>query len=133
MRRDVKVPGGSPNPSGALSISSTSWGRRLSLTTVFAMVALVVMFALLLAATASAAAPTLIGSFDGSGTPAGSMVPTKLAVDEATGDVYVIDTAHDVVSKFDSTGTYLSQIRGSYTTAGSFSFGGDEDIAVDNS
>jgi Divergent InlB B-repeat domain len=88
---------------------------------------------LLLAGTAAAAAPTFDSSFDGSGTPAGSMTPTFVSVNNRTGDVYVIDSAHDAVDVFDATGTYQSQILGSSTTAGSFSFGGGDDIAVDNS
>ncbi len=72
-------------------------------------------------------------TFDCSGTPAGSCTNSKLAVDDATGDVYVIDSGHDVVDRFNSAGTYLSQIRGSSTTVGTFNFGGEDDIAVDNS
>lgn len=78
-------------------------------------------------------APTYNTSFDGTGTPDGSMTPTKLSVDESTGDVYVIDSAHDVVNRFAADGTYLSQLSGSDTDAGSFSFGLEDDIAVDNS
>lgn len=87
---------------------------------------------------ASAAPPTLIGTFDGSATPDGSIGndnSTRVAVDEATGDVYVLDIIHDVVDKFDQNGTYLSQIRGSSTTAGTFGFSlnnGIDDLAVDN-
>lgn len=87
---------------------------------------------LFMTAAASAAAPTYNSSFDGSGTPAGSMSPTKAAVDEVTGDVYVIDSANGVIDKFSSSGTYLSQILGSSTTRGSFGFGGEDDITVDN-
>ena len=93
--------------------------------------------ALMTAASASAAAPTFNSSFDGSGTPAGSMTPTKTAVDESTGDVYVIDSAHNVVNKFSSSGTYISQLLGTDVSnppgTGSFNLGGEDDIAVDNS
>ncbi|HET9163113.1 MAG TPA: hypothetical protein VFN89_06690 [Solirubrobacterales bacterium] len=91
----------------------------------------------------AAAAPAPIESFDGSGSPAGSMSPTWLSVDEANGDVYVIDSANDAVDIFaENPGVdpahplgyeYVGQLLGSSTTAGSFSFGGVDDIAVDNS
>jgi hypothetical protein len=86
------------------------------------------------AATATAADPTPVGSFDGSGTPDGSFDNTRIAVDEASGDVYVIDAAHDAVDRFTSTGTYVSQIRGSDTTNTSFGFDATsaDEIAVDN-
>lgn len=86
--------------------------------------------ALLLAAGASASVPTPTGApFSGSATPAGSMTPTKMAINEETGDVYVIDAAHDVIDKFSSAGVYESQITGS------FGFEGEKEdaIAVDNS
>jgi Divergent InlB B-repeat domain len=85
------------------------------------------------ASSALGAEPIFGGTFDGTGTPAGSMTPGRVAVNQVTGDVYVIDSANDVVNRFDRDGAYLSQIPGSSTTAGSFSFGGDADIAIDNS
>lgn len=90
---------------------------------------------LLMAGTAGAAAPTVDPSspFDGSGTPARSMTPTFVSVSQRSGDVYVIDSAHDAVDVFDANGTYVTQILGSSTDARSFSFGGADDIAVDNS
>jgi hypothetical protein len=45
----------------------------------------------------------------GSETPNGSISPTGLAVD-ASGNVFVADTAHAVVDKFSATGAYVSQI-----------------------
>ena len=100
-----------------------------------------VLGALLFAGIASAAAPAPLESFDGAASPAGSMSPTWLSVDEASGDVYVIDKAHDAVdvfaegpgaTAFEPNYEYVTQILGSETTAGSFSFGGDDDVAVDN-
>lgn len=46
--------------------------------------------------------------------------PVGLAVDQATGNLYVADTGHDVVDEFDSSGKYLSQITG--PTGGSFAY-----------
>ncbi len=93
-----------------------------------------------LAASASAANLTFVGNFSMTGVPGGSLNMTrssKLAVDEATGDVYVIDVADDVVDRFDSDGNYLSQITGPSTIEGTFGFSGgasgSDDVAVDNS
>jgi hypothetical protein len=77
------------------------------------------------------------GTFDGVDTPASGFGETawKVAVDEAGGDVYVLDPDHDVVDRFSSTGAYLSRIDGAGTAARSFGFSGDDanDVAVDNS
>ncbi len=49
----------------------------------------------------------------GSGAPDGSFNGAGgVAVDPASGDVYIADSSHDVVDKFDATGAYLSQITG---------------------
>jgi sugar lactone lactonase YvrE len=71
----------------------------------------------------------LIGEFDGSDTPQGSLgtEAEKLAVRQSTGDVYVIASSLGLVDTFDASGNYLSQITGFG------SFGGDPDLAVDNS
>ena len=99
-----------------------------------ARIALVATCALLaLPALASGADPVFSGSFDGSATPAGSMVPERMAVDEASGRLYVIDSAHDVVDVFDADGAYVTQLAGSSTTNGTFGFGAEPDIAIDNS
>jgi hypothetical protein len=62
----------------------------------------------------------------GSDTPAGGFSsPTGLAVDPTTHDLYVTDQGNQVVDKFDSTGTYVSQLTG-------FSFGSfAPNLAVD--
>ncbi|MFZ0403182.1 MAG: hypothetical protein WAL03_19080, partial [Pseudolabrys sp.] len=90
---------------------------------------------LLMAATAMGAVPTLSGSFTCSlATPCGSnssIAPGQIAVNESTGEVYVADSANDVVDVFSSVGVYVRDIPGSATTAGSF--GGPSEIAVDNS
>jgi hypothetical protein len=100
----------------------------------------VVLGALLFAAVASAAGPTQIGSFacetGNACNGATSWEATWLSVDEASGEVYVIDKAHDAVQVFDSAGHYLRQLTGSQTTATSFSFAGgvfQDDVALDNS
>lgn len=114
--------------------------------------ALAVMAALALVL---AAAPASAGvshaflfSFDGHETPAGSFGRAEgVAVDAATGDVYVSDVTNNVVDKFTATGTYLCQITGnsvpslsecngaggSATPAGSFAFAYPTRLAVDDS
>jgi hypothetical protein len=57
--------------------------------------------------------------------------PTSVAVDQASGDVYVTDGVNNRVEKFDSSGNYLSQFNGSGTPAAGFSF--PNAIAVDPS
>jgi DNA-binding beta-propeller fold protein YncE len=47
--------------------------------------------------------------------------PEGIAVDQASGDVYVTDPPNSRVQKFDSSGKYLSQFDGSATPAKSFS------------
>jgi hypothetical protein len=55
----------------------------------------------------------------GSRTPAGSFGGyTSVAADDSSGDVFINDTEHQVVDRFDSSGKYLSQIPG--VPAGSF-------------
>jgi hypothetical protein len=84
--------------------------------------------------TASASAFTKFASFDGTHTPAGSMVPERMAVDPSTGNVYVIDSPDNVVDIFNRYGKYLSQLDGSKTPGKTFMFDGLLDtVAVDNS
>ena len=53
-----------------------------------------------------------------------------IAVDDSTGDVYVVDHGNSRVEKFDASGNYLSQFTGVETPAGSFS---GYSVAVNNS
>jgi DNA-binding beta-propeller fold protein YncE len=71
--------------------------------------------------------------------------PVGVAVNEATGDVYVLDRGNDRVERFSATGAYLGQFDGSESPTGKFSFRppgsepiedasyGDGAVAVDNS
>ncbi len=57
--------------------------------------------------------------------------PEGMAVDDSTGDVYVVDTGNERVEEFSAEGAYISQFNGSETPVGSFSnLGG---VAVDDS
>jgi hypothetical protein len=68
-------------------------------------------------------------AFDGEGTPAGSISPQAIAVDQGSGEIYVLDDANGVVVKFDSSGAYLAQIEGSATPSGSFAFSDGSTVA----
>ncbi len=74
--------------------------------------------------TGAGSATTSASECDGSapGTPHDAFgEPNGVAVDQATGDVYVSDSTNEVVDVFNSAGRYLSQITGASTPAGSFS------------
>lgn len=109
--------------------------RRLA-TALLAIAALTMAFG---AAQASADAPTFDASFDGSTitpTPANEFTPRGVAVDEASGDVYVIDSANNAVRRFSASGAYKSSLLGSSITGSeSFNFSNSDTdtIAVDNS
>jgi hypothetical protein len=110
---------------------------------VLALLGVTLFLAALLPAAASAAEPVEIGSFtcseatpcvgkkaaDGTTPDEESLNAKWLTVDEATGDVYVIDEADNAVDRFSSGGAFLSQLR----APGGFSWSGESDIAVDNS
>jgi Divergent InlB B-repeat domain len=108
------------------------------------------LLALALLAAPASAAPTqktceeVGGSnaecFDGAETPAGEMEPAWDAVDESTGDVYVIDTVYQVVDRFSKDGRYLGRLVADKGTPaerfgrGPLAVGAARgDIAVDNS
>ena len=57
--------------------------------------------------------------------------PAGVAVNEATGDVYVVDRGNNRVEYFSSTGTFIGQFNGSVAPTGALS--SPEAIAVDNS
>ena len=62
--------------------------------------------------------------------------PSGVAVNEATGEVYVLDQGDGRVERFSSTGAYEAQFDGSETPAKAFAFGAiplPAGIAVDNS
>jgi DNA-binding beta-propeller fold protein YncE len=79
---------------------------------------------------------TFVGQFDGSAAPTGAFSsPEAIAIDNSTnpldpsaGDVYVADTGHNVIDKFDAAGTYLGQIT---ETTGSATLENLDGVAVD--
>jgi hypothetical protein len=103
--------------------------------------------ALLISAGASAAGPEFKTTFscaeDAAGAPQScggttEWRPGRIALNEATGDVYVMDTepAAGAIRIFDEDGNYKSTIDGENAPGESFSFGGStgfSDIAIDNS
>jgi NHL repeat/WD40-like Beta Propeller Repeat len=79
-------------------------------------------------------------SFGGPGSGNGQLSePSGVAVNETTGDVYVVDKGNDRVEEFTSAGVYVAQFDGSGThpneggTAPTGKFSAPEGIAVDNS
>ncbi len=76
-------------------------------------------------------ASTPTTTFDGSGTPGGSIsaaLPGEgLAVDQSNGHVFLYDSAHNVVPEFTAKGDYVTQL------SNAFEDGEPSDIAVDNS
>ena len=55
---------------------------------------------------------SLLKTVDGTETPDESFEPIGVAIDESTGEFYVIDEAHKVVDQFTSAGAYVDQIKG---------------------
>jgi sugar lactone lactonase YvrE len=67
-----------------------------------------------------------LGGHIGEAGPGGSgngefSTPNGVAIEQASGDVYVVDTGNNRVEKFEASGVYLSQFNGATTPAGSFS------------
>lgn len=84
----------------------------------------------------SANGATVLGEFDGSTAPGGPFsAPDAIAVDNvetggldpSAGDVYVVDAGHDVIDKFNASGTFEAQLTGPESGA----FGPIEGLAVD--
>jgi phosphodiesterase/alkaline phosphatase D-like protein len=73
--------------------------------------------------------PTAVFGSAGSGNGQFSR-PAGVAVDDSSGDVYVVDQGNNRVEKFDAEGNYLAQFTGAETPAGSFSE--PYSVAVDN-
>jgi hypothetical protein len=106
-------------------------------------------FLLLCVGLLSSATPAVAGmgsdwrldfSFNGSDTTAGTFSgPQRLGIDQSTGDVYVLDTGHDVIDKLDANGSAVnfsavgaSSLDGSGTPDGAFGLNFDGDISIDN-
>jgi hypothetical protein len=103
-----------------------------------ALASTLILLLALAAPAAFAEAPTKVGEFNGKDVPEteslGMTETTRVAVDEASGDVYVTDPTHDLINRFDSTGKWVSQIKGESTAMKTFAFGSSGDsLAVDNS
>jgi hypothetical protein len=83
-----------------------------------ALLVVLVLGALLLTTTPALATGehTFSDSFGAPGSGPGELTePAGVAVDEATGDVYVVDKGDNRVERFSSTGSYLGQFNGSGT------------------
>jgi hypothetical protein len=84
--------------------------------------------------------PTANGQLTGAATPAGSFShspasPLGIAVNQATHNLYVIDSGHEVTDIFDSAGTFLPTKQITAKPLGLYGCGGEltEGITVDNS
>jgi sugar lactone lactonase YvrE len=70
----------------------------------------------------------------GSATPDGSIEPDGIAVDAATGDVWVSDHAHAAVDEFNPAGEYVGQIKDSHiVTPGPLALDSSGNLYVTNS
>jgi hypothetical protein len=127
---------------GSTKRRASGLGRRSVLAA--ALSAFSALALLLLAAPAFAGTATdrpLLFSFDGSDTTAGAFTGlTRLGIDQETGSVYVMDSGHQVIDKFNPDGTAAnfsgigaSSLNGSATPQGVLNLNPDADISVDNS
>src|ERR1700729_3272193 len=116
--------------------------RRLTVTTLAALCALATALLLFSAAALAQREHTFSSSFGSPGSGEGQLSrPGQLAVNEETGDVYVVDRGNQRVEIFSSSGVYISQFDGSAAPTGAFSWPsrsdeyiqGEGGIAVDNS
>jgi hypothetical protein len=61
----------------------------------------------------------LTGQFNGATAPGGKLSePTAMAVDESTGDIYVVERGSHIVAKLDAEGNYISELTGTPTGPG---------------
>jgi DNA-binding beta-propeller fold protein YncE len=86
--------------------------NRRSLLSVVPVAVLAIALALAAAPAGARVAHPFVESLDGTATPAASFTPSGVAVDPSSHDLYVSDSAHKLIDKFSSTGTYLCQITG---------------------
>jgi hypothetical protein len=128
-----------PMTRAAAPISSA---RRLASTTLAPLCALAGALSLCSAPALAQRMHAFSASFGGEGAGNGQLSrPGALAVNEETGDVYVIDRGNGRVEIFTAAGTYVGQFNGGASPTGAFSFvpaiGGllqpEGAIAVDNS
>jgi hypothetical protein len=134
LRGALATRGDSRDFSGKGASSARRPKLMLSLATVTAVFAIAATAAFALQ-THNAGAP-----FDGSQVPNGAFGALGgVAVDQSGGDVYVVDTSGSgvdssgAVQRFESSGTYVSQLHGATTAAGSLSLSTDSHIAIDRS
>ena len=66
------------------------------------------VFVLVLAASALAEEPVQVGQFGAAGAEAGQLSkPSGVAIDQASGDVYVVDTLNERIDRFDAEGEFI--------------------------
>jgi len=94
------------------------------------------LFLLLAAAPAADAAPKKIAGIigeetDAPGDPGEFRAPAGVAVNQSTGEVYVVDQNRNRVQRFTADGAFISQFGSAGSEEGQFSFSGSADIAID--
>jgi hypothetical protein len=111
-------------------------GRSIGIGRTAATLIAVLALLMLLAHSAWATAPTLETSFTG---PVGGTAE-HIAVNEKTGEIFVLDGPKEAVDRYTSAGVLIEEILGSSTKAGTFYYSGEPTvfkkyakIAVDNS
>jgi DNA-binding beta-propeller fold protein YncE len=106
--------------------------RRLASTTIASLCVLISGLAFASTSALATRGHVLGYSFGGAGNGDGEFEgPAGVAVNELTGNVYVVDQGNDRVEEFDSTGNYLSQFAGGAAPSGALS--SPTGIAIDNS
>jgi Divergent InlB B-repeat domain/Collagen triple helix repeat (20 copies) len=122
----------------SIAVATSTRGRTAGAFARLGLALIGALCAMLLLGAAGAAAAT--PSYDPSLSFGPGFSPGHIAVDESTGEIYVIDEAGDAIKRFSSSGALESTIPGSSITAGSFGFSSSAcfglcytQLAVDNS
>jgi len=118
--------------SGSDGSGAPSRGRRPLALILLALSALM----LLALAPAANAAPKNVAAIIGAetdepGDPGEFQIPAGVAVNQDTGDLYVVDQDRNRIQRFDEDGTYISQWGSPGGEEGQFSFAGNPDIVID--
>jgi len=119
------------------SLCSDGIGAPSSRILAVALLAVSALFLLLASAPAADAAPKKVAGIigeetDAPGDPGEFRRPAGIAVNQATGDVYVVDRNRNRIQRFTADGVFISQFGSSGSEEGQFSFGEAlPDVAID--
>ncbi len=136
-RRPVAVGGVSAERASETATTRGGWGGRLRRVAAAAALLMALGLAAVAAPAGAGVGHPVLGSFDGTGSTPGAFAGVdRIAVSQAGGDVYVLDSGHQTIDKFDATGAAQAFTDPGLAGATSLSLvgiGGELDIAVDNS